>query len=119
MQKVYKIILALSILINLILLFIVCERTVNTKGIDKGVYLNKIDSLEYKIDSLKSYIPGIKEKIDTVYIKIHENNDEYEENCSIIYNNSVLDNYDFFVKYIEEYNSRYNSINNSNPTERS
>lgn len=75
-------------------------------------FIEKIDSLEYIIDSISIEKEKINEKIDTVYFKIYKNNLKYEETRDIIVNNNVDEDYLFFSKYIEYYKSRYDSINN-------
>lgn len=74
-------------------------------------FINKIDSLELVIDSLSIKKEIIEKEIDTVYIEIHNNDLKYEENCSIILNNDVNEDYKFFSNYIEQYKSRFDSIN--------
>lgn len=74
-------------------------------------FINKIDSLELIVDSLSIKKEIIEKEIDTVYIEIHNNNLKYEENYNTILDNDVNEDYKFFSNYIEQYKSRFDSIN--------
>ena len=98
MQKVWKVILVLSIATNLVLGFILLDKP-RMNPTDSKVYIKKIDSLESVIDSLGIKRDSIKEEIDTVRIYLDKVNASYEEDRSVIINNSVSDDYLFFSEY--------------------
>lgn len=112
MQKVWKVILVLSIATNLVLGFILLDKP-RMNPTDSKVYIKKIDSLESVIDSLGIKRDSIKEEIDTVRIYLDKVNASYEEDRSVIINNSVSDDYLFFSEYLERNKTRLDSINNS------
>lgn len=112
MQKVWKVILVLSIATNLVLGFILLDKP-HMNPTDSKVYIKKIDSLESVIDSLGIKRDSIKEEIDTVRIYLDKVNAGYEEDRSVIINNSVSDDYLFFSEYLERNKTRLDSINNS------
>lgn len=112
MQKVWKVILVLSIATNLVLGFILFDKP-HMNPTDSKVYVKKIDSLESVIDSLGIRRDSIKGKIDTVRIYLDKVNASYEEDRSVIINNSVIDDYLFFSEYLERNKARLDSINNS------
>lgn len=76
-------------------------------------FIEKIDSLDSKIDSVNIIKDSIKEKIDTVYIKLENNNKRYEKNVNRVINNDVSEDYVFFCNYINNNRSRLDSINHS------
>ena len=82
-----------------------------TKNPDE--FIEKIDSLDSKIDSVYVIRDSIKEKIDTVYIKLEDNNKQYEENFNRVINNDVSEDYVFFHDYINNNRARLDSISNS------
>ena len=76
-------------------------------------FIKKIDSLDFKIDSIYIVRDSILEKIDTVYIKLEDNNKQYEKNVNNILNNDANEDYVFFLKYINSNKARLDSINNN------
>ena len=79
---------------------------------DTKEYIEKIDSLESEISILQSKKDSIDIIMDTIYVRIENNNKRYEENSNIIINNSTNDNYLFFTDYIRRNKSRLDSIHN-------
>lgn len=79
---------------------------------DSEEHIERIDSLESEISILEPKNDSINTVIDTVYIRIKENNKRYEENSNIIINNSTNDNYLFFTDYINRNKLRFDSIYN-------
>ena len=79
---------------------------------DTKEYIEKIDSLESEISILQSKKDSIDIIMDTIYVRIENNNKRYEENSNIIINNSTNDNYLFFTDYISRNKSRLDSIHN-------
>ena len=79
---------------------------------DTKEYIEKIDSLESEISILQSKKDSIDTVIDTVYVRIENNNKRYEENSNTVVNNSTSDNYLFFTDYIKRNKSRLDSIHN-------
>lgn len=79
---------------------------------DTKEYIERIDSLESEISVLQSKKDSIDAVIDTVYVRIKDNNTRYEENSNTVINNSTSDNYLFFTDYINRNKSRLDSIHN-------
>lgn len=76
-------------------------------------FIEKIDSLDSKIDSIYVVRDSILEKVDTVYIKLEDNKKQYEENFNRVVNNDVNEDYVFFLYYINANRARLDSISNS------
>ena len=76
-------------------------------------FIEKIDSLDSKIDSIYITKDSICEKIDTVYIKLENNNKQYEENFNHVINNDASEDYVFFLDYINANRARLDSISNN------
>ena len=76
-------------------------------------FIEKIDSLDSKIDSVYVIRDSIHEKIDTVYIKLEDNNRYYEENFNRIINNDAGEDYVFFLNYINANRARLDSISDN------
>ena len=104
MQKVTNVILVLSIIVNIILGFIILK---TKKQIPE--HSKKIDTLESVISNIKIKRDTIKERINTIKIKIKENDKYYKENVSVIINNNVSDDYIFFINYLEWNRKRLNN----------
>lgn len=100
MNKLGYFLFGISFIINLILVHKLFNREVINPNTEK------IDSLELELKNKKDSIVTL---VDTVFIKIHTNNKEYEDIRNTIVNNTVNDDYIFFTKYL---NSR-DSINNN------
>lgn len=114
MQKIWKVILTISIAINLVLGVILLDKP-NTSLTDSEVYIKRIDSLELVLDSLNIRRDSIKERIDTVEILLDKIIVKYEKDRNIIINNSVIDDYLFFTEYLK---TRFDSCNNSQTVKR-
>ena len=76
-------------------------------------FIEKIDSLDSKIDSVYAVKDSICEKIDTVYIRLEDTNKQYEENFNRIVNNDAGEDYVFFLDYISANRARLDSISNN------
>lgn len=76
-------------------------------------FIEKIDSLDSKIDSVYVIGDSIREKIDTVYIKLEDNNKYYEENFNRVINNDASEDYVFFLNYINANRARLDSISDN------
>lgn len=111
MQKAWKIILILSIVINFILGFILINMP-KEEEYDFDVYIEKINSLELELSSLKQVRDSVRNLIDTVFIKISDNEKDYEETHNIILSNNVTEDYLFFTEYLRQNKLRLDSINN-------
>ena len=115
MWEVEKVILAFFIFISLALGYIVFK---SEKQVQTPDYSERIDSLESELSSIKSKRDSIAGKIDTTVIKIKQNEKSYKETISNIINNTTSDDYIFFINYLKWNRERFDSINNSCPTER-
>lgn len=100
MRKVINIAFILSIILNLILGSILLKNNVT---VDSEEYLSRIDSLESIIIDLHNRKDSIRLEIDTVYSELKEVQIKYEKDSNIIINNSILDDYYFFTRYLENY----------------
>lgn len=72
--------------------------------------IEKIDSLESKIDSIYIIKESIQERIDTIYVKLEENNKQYEKDFNNILNNDANEDFLFFLNYIDSNRARLDSI---------
>ena len=75
-----------------------------THIINDKEYLNKIDSLEFIINNNKNIIDSVNYEIDTIFIRIKDNKQNYEQIRDSILDNTVNEDLLFFSKYIQEYN---------------
>lgn len=99
------------IFIVLIIILLVYPKKVVTK--DSEEFIEKIDSSNSKIDSIYFIKDSIQEKIDTIYIKLQDNNKQYEEDINRIVTNTVNEDYSLFLNYISSNTARLDSIYNS------
>lgn len=111
MQKGWKAVLIISIVINLVLGYILISepRSIET---NPNVYTEKIDSLGLELNALKQIRDSIRSSIDTITIEINNNKESYEETRDIILSNSVDNDYLFFTDYLRKNKERLDSINN-------
>lgn len=112
MQKARKIILIISLVTNVVLGYILYNKPKQIGSSDFSEYIEKIDSLELELQKQNGHRDSIENEIDTIYIKIKDNNTEYEEDRDVIINNSTNDDYIFFIDYLSGNKSRLDSINN-------
>ena len=114
-MKAEKKVLAALYFLWAVLVFLVCylgsARISEQKHPDE--FIEKIDSLDSKIDSIYVVKDSICEKIDTVYVRLEDNNKQYEENFNRVINNDTSEDYVFFLDYINFNRSRLDSISNS------
>lgn len=114
-MKAEKKVLAVLYFLWAVLVFLVCylgsARISEQKHPDE--FIEKIDSLDSKIDSIYVVRDSICEKIDTVYVKLEDNNKQYEENFNRVINNDANEDYVFFLGYINSNRARLDSISNS------
>ena len=109
--KVWKIILILSIIINIVLGFILLDKQKNSKP-NFNIYTEKIDSLKFELTTLQQNRDSVRSLIDTITIKINDNKKNYEKIHNVILSNSINDDYVFFTEYLKWNNERLDSINN-------
>lgn len=83
------------------------------KQIQVQEYINKIDSLETELSSIKIKRDSIRERIDTIIVRIKQNEKIYKDTIISINNNSTNHDYVFFTEYLKWNSNRLNSINNS------
>ena len=79
---------------------------------DVSEYVEKIDSLQYQIDSVSTLRDCVDQRIDTVTITIEKTHLQYEEDRNTILNNTTSEDYVFFLDYIRSNKARLDSINN-------
>lgn len=112
MQKVWKVILVLSLVANLVLGYLLIGNP-KTSSLDTGTYVDKIDSLESEIVILQQAKDSVRDSIRTTIIYIRDNQNKYEETRDSIINNSVWDDYLFFTNYLEQNRQRLYDMDNS------
>lgn len=116
MQKVWKVILSISLVAN-IGFGIIVFKPEHKEELDPREYTSKIDSLGSVISSISNKRDSIREVIDTVYADLSKTEKEYEEVRDIIISNSTSDDYIFFTEYLERNRERLDSINNLKSTQ--
>lgn len=113
MQKVSKIILAISVIANIIFAILYFKPIkLGKPEYNSKEYLDKIDSLESVLHVISNRKDSIQDIIDTVYINLNKNEKDYEEIRDIIINNSIDDDYIFFSNYLQKNRARLDSISN-------
>lgn len=96
----------LILVLSCILIWIYNRDTVSKESIEK------IDSLETEISNIETKKDSVNMVIDTIYIKIKDNEKRYKENSINVINNSPNDDLLFFTDYIERNKSRFDSLYN-------
>lgn len=95
-----------------LLLLLLLYQKQNSDNINLKNYKKCIDSLELIIINQDILKDSIQNEIDTVYIKIKDNSIKHETMHNIIINNSISNDYIFFLEYLTKNRSRLDSINN-------
>jgi preprotein translocase subunit YajC len=80
---------------------------------DAQQHIERIDSINHVIDSIYVKNNSIITEIDTVYIKLKNNREQYAKELNTIIDNDVNEDYRIFREYIESNKSRLDSILNS------
>lgn len=111
MSKTWKVILSVSLAINLILGYLLYSEPVPINS-NSEKFIEKIDSLESELITIQEHRDKVKEKIDTIYIQLKNVDKEYEETRNRVIANSSDDDYCFFVEYLRRNKARLDSINN-------
>lgn len=111
MSKTWKVILSISIAINLVLGYLLYCKPVPSNS-DSKEYIERINSLESELDSLQERRDEVREEIDTINIQLENVDKEYAKAIDNIISNSLDDDYRFFVEYIRRNRARLDSINN-------
>lgn len=109
-RKLWLILLIVASYIGLVYVGCLLLRPKTVQNPEESI--ERIDSLESKIDSIYIVKDSIQEKIDTVYIKLEENNKQYEEDFNNILNNDGSEDLLFFLDYINSNKTRLDSISN-------
>lgn len=111
MSKTWKVILSISLAINLVLGYLLYSEPVPVSS-DTEKYIEKIDSLESELTTLQERRDEVRKEIDTVYIQLKNVDKEYVETRNHIIVNSPDDDYRFFIEYLRRNKARLDSINN-------
>lgn len=111
MSKTWKVILSVSIAINLVLGYLLYSEPAPVNS-DSEKFIEKIDSLESELNSIQERRDEVREEIDTVYIQLETIQKEYGETVDNIIANSPDDDYCFFVEYLRRNKARLDSISN-------
>lgn len=67
--------------------------------------IEKIETLENKIQVVEITKDSIQKEIDTVYIQIDDTKIQYEKDVARIINNDANEDYSFFINYINGFDS--------------
>ena len=110
MNKIIKV-LVICFIVLFLLLVIFSDIRKHTKKSDESI--EKIDSLNFKVDSIYIIRDSIVKKIDTIYTELEDNNKQYEKNINHVINNDANEDYMFFLNYINSNRARLDSINNN------
>lgn len=111
MSKTWKVILSVSLVINLVLGYLLYSKS-DPVSSNSDEFVSKIDSLEFELTTLQEHRNKIREEIDTVSTQLRNVNKEYEKTHSRIIVNSPSEDYSFFVEYLRRNAARLDSINN-------
>lgn len=111
MSKGWKIILFISLAVNLALGYFLYSKSAPV-SLDSEQYVAKIDSLESELTFIQEHRDKVKEEIDTVYVQLQNVDKEYVETRNRVIANSLDDDYCFFIEYLERNRARLDSINN-------
>lgn len=114
-MKIEKKVLAALVILWATVVFLVCYLGSSRvpEQTNPEEFIEKIDSLDSKIDSVYVIRDSICEKIDTVYIRLENINKQYEENFNRVINNDASEDYVFFLDYINSNRARLDSLNNN------
>lgn len=110
MSKVWWIVLSVSLVLNLILGYLLIRKNDIAPSVEVKEYIERIDSLNLELDTIRERRDEVREKIDTVYVEIEKTKIIYEEARNTILNNSTDDDLLFFRDYLKR--NRRDSINN-------
>ena len=80
--------------------------------LDPKELIDKVDSLNKKVNVLQEKKDSTKTRIDTLVVRIKENNIKHEKISNTIVSNTPTDDYLFFTEYINSNSSRLDSIYN-------
>lgn len=113
MTKTGWIILSVSLVLNVVLGWLLFTRNKDPIKVPTTVvkYVERIDSLNSELDTIKEHRDQVKKSIDTVYIELENTKVTYEKACSTIVNNTTSDDLLFFREYLRRNAARRDSIN--------
>lgn len=98
-MKWWKVVIVLIALIIVVFIYDCYSRYYT----NNDTYLQEIQKLESKIDSIKSHRDSLHLVIDSTHTEMINIKHTYEKTVDIIHNNSVDSNYVFFTNYINNY----------------
>lgn len=73
----------------------------------------RIENIQSQVDSIYVVKDSIQERIDTVYVKLENNNKQYEKDVNHILANDANEDRMFFLEYINFNRARLDSISYS------
>lgn len=73
----------------------------------------RIEHIQSQVDSVYVVKDSIRERIDTVYVKLENNNKQYEKDVNRVLDNDVNEDRVFFLEYINSNRARLDSISHS------
>lgn len=111
MPKTWRVILTVSLAVNLVLGYLLYNES-DPVNSDSKQFIEKIDSLESELITLQEHRDKVKEEIDTVYIQLENIDKEYVETRNSVIANSPDDDYCFFIEYLKRNKARLDSIDN-------
>lgn len=78
---------------------------------ENQVFLEKINKLELKIDSLKNQRDSVRTIIDSTHVKIITNEKHYQERINVIITQSSSADSSFVADYIRQYTDKDTLLN--------
>lgn len=112
MQKGIKIILVVSLILNIFLGYMLINKAKKSEY-NINEYSSRIDSLESVLSSINNKRDSVRTEIDSVYINLNSVKKEYEKISNDIITNNVSDDYLFFTEYLRKNKARLDSMYNS------
>ena len=106
-KYIFILVVVLFILENFFIWFYIVDK------LDKrdNVYIEKIDKIESKINSLQPKKDSIRMVIDSTHVKIITNEQHYQEVVNTIISQPTTADFDFVRGYIRQYRNQNDSLN--------
>ena len=106
-KYIFILVVVLFILENFFIWFYIVDK------LDKrdNVYIEKIDKIESKINSLQPKKDSIRMVIDSTHVKIVTNEQHYQEVVNTIISQPTTADFDFVRGYIRQYRNQNDSLN--------
>lgn len=106
-KYIYILVVILFILGNFFIWFYIVDKLDERDN----VYIEKIDKIESKINSLQPKKDSIRMVIDSTHVKIITNEQHYQEVVNTIISQPTTADFDFVRGYIRQYRNQNDSLN--------